>query len=118
MLRKLTLLLSNKIMQRLLTATTSVVAFLILSVQLSGYQPADTPSNAAINTSLSEHISKRTEYDRPPNFIVILADDLGYGDLGSYGQKKIHTPRLDQMAAEGMRFTSQTPNTPLSLIHI
>lgn len=40
-----------------------------------------------------------------PNFIIILADDLGYGDLGCYGQKRIHTPNLDQMASEGMRFT-------------
>nr|MCU0245955.1 sulfatase-like hydrolase/transferase [Bryobacter sp.] len=39
-----------------------------------------------------------------PNVIVILADDLGYGDLGSYGQRVIQTPNLDRMAAEGMRF--------------
>ncbi len=43
--------------------------------------------------------------DRPPNIIFILADDLGYGDIGAFGQKKIRTPNLDRMAAEGMRFT-------------
>jgi arylsulfatase A-like enzyme len=41
-----------------------------------------------------------------PCIIFILADDLGYGDLGCYGQTKIKTPNLDKLAAEGMRFTS------------
>jgi len=40
-----------------------------------------------------------------PNIIFILADDLGYGNLGCYGQKQIQTPHLDRLAAEGMRFT-------------
>lgn len=42
---------------------------------------------------------------RKPNIIFILADDLGYGDLGCYGQKKLRTPNIDRLAAEGMRFT-------------
>jgi len=40
-----------------------------------------------------------------PNIIFILADDLGYGDLGCYGQKVIQTPNIDRLAAEGVRFT-------------
>ena len=40
-----------------------------------------------------------------PNVIIIYADDMGYGDLGSYGCKDIPTPNIDQLAAEGVRFT-------------
>ena len=46
-----------------------------------------------------------TEKPNRPNLIFILADDLGYGELGCYGQTKIKTPNLDKLAAEGMRFT-------------
>lgn len=40
-----------------------------------------------------------------PNLVFVMADDLGYGDLGCFGQAVIETPRLDEMAAEGMKFT-------------
>ena len=42
----------------------------------------------------------------PPNVVVLVADDLGYGDLRSYGNTGVATPALDRLAAEGMRFTS------------
>ena len=50
-------------------------------------------------------ISAQTTRTTKPNVILILADDLGYGDLGSYGQRLIQTPHLDRLAKEGMRFT-------------
>jgi arylsulfatase A len=43
---------------------------------------------------------------RKPNIVIIMADDLGYGDLGCYGHPTIRTPNLDRMAADGIRFTS------------
>ncbi len=46
----------------------------------------------------------RADETQSPNIIFIMADDLGYGELGCYGQKLIETPQLDQMAREGMRF--------------
>jgi arylsulfatase A-like enzyme len=49
----------------------------------------------------------------PPNIVFILADDLGYGDLGAFGQKQIRTPRLDRLAAEGMRFTQFYSGSPV-----
>ena len=50
---------------------------------------------------------------RPPNIVFIMADDLGYGDLGAYGQTKIRTPRLDRMAREGTRFTQFYAGSPV-----
>lgn len=48
-----------------------------------------------------------------PNIIYIYADDLGYGELGAYGQIKIQTPNLDRMAKEGMRFTQHYSGAPV-----
>ncbi len=49
----------------------------------------------------------------PPNVIFILADDVGIGDLGSYGQDAIRTPHIDQLADEGMRFTQMCSGAPV-----
>jgi arylsulfatase A-like enzyme len=51
--------------------------------------------------------------ERPPNLIFILADDLGYGELGCFGSKLIQTPNLDRMAAEGMKFTRFYAGSPV-----
>ncbi len=60
---------------------------------------AALPSRGASSGGLPRSVGHK------PSIIFILADDLGYGDLGCYGQTKIKTPNLDQLAAEGMRFT-------------
>jgi uncharacterized sulfatase len=59
------------------------------------------PVARAQNADLASSPAK----DRRPNIVLIVADDLGYGDLGCYGQRQIKTPHLDRLAAEGMRFT-------------
>ena len=51
--------------------------------------------------------------NKRPNIIYIYADDLGYGELGCYGQQKIKTPNLDRMAKEGMRFTQHYAGAPV-----
>jgi arylsulfatase A-like enzyme len=69
-----------------------------LPILVAAFLFANTPALAAAAPAGSAPV-------RPPNILFILADDLGYGDLGSYGQQRIQTPNLDRLAAEGMRFT-------------
>ncbi len=60
---------------------------------------------SAILSTFAENRTLFAEQTRTPNIIYIMTDDLGYGDLGCYGQEIVQTPNIDQMAAEGMRFT-------------
>ena len=71
-------------------------------------------------------ISCQIDQDDRPNIVLLLADDLGYGELGSYGQTVIKTPNLDELAEKSMIFTNFYAGSPvcspsravLSLIHI
>ncbi|PXX23983.1 arylsulfatase A-like enzyme [Arenibacter sp. ARW7G5Y1] len=77
---------------KVVMGTMIVVVFTFLSCKME-----TKPSHVG-----SAEISKTIA---PPNIIYILADDLGYGDLSVYGQKKFKTPNIDKLAAEGMLFT-------------
>lgn len=57
--------------------------------------------------------TKMKEEPRNPNIIYIMADDMGYNDLGCYGSHRIETPNIDQMAAEGIRFTRHYAGAPV-----
>lgn len=71
--------------------------------------------NLAIGLSLMGCLSGCTpQADNRPNIIYILMDDLGYGDLGCYGQNKIETPHIDKLREDGMRFTQHYSGSPVS----
>ena len=80
---------------------------LALLLSLAAAAPSLVPAQSNPNSEAhSKAAFSRVSGARKPSIIFILADDLGYGDLGCYGQNKIQTPNLDRLAAEGMRFTS------------
>ncbi len=66
---------------------------------------------AAVSSPAQDAAEAATE--RPPNIVYILADDLGYRELGCYGQEKIETPRIDELARAGMRFTQHYSGAPV-----
>ena len=57
--------------------------------------------------------AQQTEAEAPPNIIVVFIDDMGYGDLGVYGNPHAQTPNIDRLAAEGTRFTQFYTNAPI-----
>jgi len=77
-----------------------VAALVLVSVSFS--PAAETGSGAG-----------HAHYGRAPNIVLILADDLGYGDLGCYGNRRNRTPNLDRLAREGMRLTDFHSNVPM-----
>jgi arylsulfatase A-like enzyme len=66
----------------------------------------------AVATLVGLHPARARADDRRPNIVLILADDLGYGDLGCYGCPDIRTPNIDRLARQGVRLTSYYANAP------
>ena len=73
-----------------------ILSLLALSFSLAASEPAAS-----------------AETPKKPNIVFILADDLGYGELGCFGQKKIRTPNIDQLASEGIRLTNARSGAPV-----
>ena len=62
-------------------------------------------------------VNKGSGSEEKPNIVFLLADDLGYGDLGCYGQTKIRTPNIDRLAREGMRLTAHYAGNNVCALH-
>ncbi|HXT11327.1 MAG TPA: sulfatase-like hydrolase/transferase [Candidatus Angelobacter sp.] len=77
--------------------------FVLLAGLISA--PAQTNFNRAV-------VTRRPPAPRRASIVLILADNIGYGDLGCYGQTKVRTPNLDKLASEGIRFTSYYAGSP------
>src|SRR5712671_4815585 len=67
---------------------------------------------ALLQSATLTGLQLRAQPPRPPNIILIISDDLGYADLGCYGNTHIRTPHIDRIAAEGVRFTDFTVSWP------
>jgi arylsulfatase A len=88
-------------------SASALAQFALLAI-MSGCDAGDrsTPATMVVPSASTVPTHEFDRGDRPPNVVLIIADDLGVGSVGSYGQELIATPRLDALAAEGMRFAS------------
>ncbi|MFI4944073.1 MAG: sulfatase-like hydrolase/transferase [Burkholderiales bacterium] len=93
--------------------TSVVVALLSGSLSCGGGQPVLPSSASKTGDAAAAAVPTPAPNLGPPNVVLILADDLGWGDLGSYGNRTLHTPNLDRLAAEGVRFTSFYTSAPI-----
>ncbi|MGI8335970.1 sulfatase-like hydrolase/transferase [Actinomadura scrupuli] len=91
--------------RQFLTGTTTAISAAALTASAGArlpVEPLPRPGRPADRPS-----------DSPPNLVVIILDDLGYGEIGAYGQRLMATPRMDRLAAEGLRFTEAYASSPI-----
>jgi arylsulfatase A-like enzyme len=96
-----------------LRLTRPLVPFLPLVFALAGCGGGPTVTATTPTTPVATPASWAPVDLGPPNVVVVLADDLGWGDLGVYGHAAIRTPNIDRLAADGARFTSFYVPTPI-----
>lgn len=68
---------------------------------------------SACSADLASESQNESQHESPPNILFIMADDLGYADLSSFGRRDYDTPNIDQLAEQGMRLTSAYSNSPV-----
>ncbi|WP_299551520.1 arylsulfatase [Seonamhaeicola sp.] len=95
---KIVIFIHNCKIQKMLN---KIVNFITIGFLLIGLMSCSSKTS----TKKPLVLNSAEKSERLPNIIYIMADDLGYGDLGVYGQEKIKTPNLDKMSSEGMLFT-------------
>lgn len=100
----------NNIKERYMNQSSFKELTLLKIMQVGGISTFGL-SMAFTSCDSAGHAGKEQE---KPNIVLIVADDLGYGDLGCYGATKIETPAIDQLAAEGMRFTNAYASSSVS----
>ena len=94
-------------------ATLTIAACLALLVSPGCGDDGGTPATPPLPSPRAAASRPRLPDLGPPNVVLIVADDLGWGDLGSYGNRRDPTPNIDRLAAEGARYTSFYVPTPI-----
>jgi arylsulfatase A-like enzyme len=89
------------------------LAVLYLAGRILLYRQVDNEQHLASKRTYLEQVSnKKNEHQGGPNVVIILFDDLGYGDIGAYGGKAIATPNIDRLAADGLLFKNAYSPSP------